>query len=65
MVPWSKKFNTFYLVTYSSFTENRLSLTQLKDRLLSSSRWFHKDPLRNSNNIFSIEEVRTSCLICW
>ena len=38
MVPWSEKFNTFYLVTYSSFTENRLSLTQLKDRLLSSSR---------------------------
>ena len=38
MVSLSEKFNTFYLVTYSSFTENRLSLTQLKDRLLSSSR---------------------------
>ena len=38
MVSWSEKLNTFYSVAYSYYTENRLSLTQLKDRLLSSSR---------------------------
>ena len=67
MVPWLETFNTFYLVTYSSFIENRLSLSELKDcsfiilKIDENSLSSHQE----TQTIFAMLKNYPSCLECW